>query len=391
MAKISKANLIRKKAAQDLKKSMKKSEQRTNKTADYLNLGDDDKVWFCKDGKHILDIIPYLTSKNHPTEDENSVVHTLPYSIHRGVGAGNSSVVCLAATKNEPCPICEYRVELIKGGADKEEYKKFFPSDRNLYNVWVHDSKEQYSKGVQILDIATFYFEQKIQPLARRVIREGVRGNKSNLDPFINYADPDDGKSISFEVKPAPSKDSYPTHIGHALVDRDGYEISDKILNQAVVLEDKLKFMSYDEIYNIFFENAGNKKTEEIETEEIETEEIETEEIETEEIETEEIETEEIETEEETEEEETEEEETEEEETEEEETEEEETEEEEKPKRIIKPKKLVKSKPKTKPKVEDGNCPHGHEYGVDTDEDHCEKDCNDCELWDKCIEEKQDN
>ncbi|HQE50455.1 MAG TPA: hypothetical protein PKV93_14025, partial [Fervidobacterium sp.] len=68
-----------------------------------------------------LDIIPYvITCDNHPDIDEEYGIpvkgdlwYKRPYWLHRGVGPDNRSVVCPTSV-GKPCPICEYRAQLLK-------------------------------------------------------------------------------------------------------------------------------------------------------------------------------------------------------------------------------------------------------------------------------------
>ncbi|MCK9520637.1 MAG: hypothetical protein M0R74_16680, partial [Dehalococcoidia bacterium] len=91
-----------------------------------------------------LDILPYeVTSDVHPDRDDEYGIavpgelwYKRPYWLHRNIGSNNTTVVCPTSIK-KPCPICEYRAQLLKDGADykDETVQSLRASLRNLYVV----------------------------------------------------------------------------------------------------------------------------------------------------------------------------------------------------------------------------------------------------------------
>ena len=78
-------------------------------------------------GKTSFDIMPYeVTSDRHPDRDEDldiaikgSLWWKLPFKIHRNIGVRNETVVCPVSI-GKRCPICDYRAQQIREGAEKE-------------------------------------------------------------------------------------------------------------------------------------------------------------------------------------------------------------------------------------------------------------------------------
>ncbi len=113
----------------------------------------------------MLDIIPYIvTNPKHPDKDEVNDIATvgqqwykLPYKIHREVGVAKDTVVC-PTTFGKKCPICEHQALRRKEGATKEELKSLYASKRNLYVVVPLNSKE-HQQEPHIFDISQHLFQ----------------------------------------------------------------------------------------------------------------------------------------------------------------------------------------------------------------------------------------
>jgi len=116
-------------------------------------------------GKAWLDILPYeVTDKRHPDRDDELGIAIpgelwwkRPFKIHRNIGSENDAVVCLSSI-GKKCPICEYRADQIKKGADKEETDALKTSARNLYVV-IPKRSRKYEEKPHIWDISQFLFQ----------------------------------------------------------------------------------------------------------------------------------------------------------------------------------------------------------------------------------------
>ena len=219
--------------------------------------GKDVPMYRPKDGSHILDVIPYDAGPNDPLVNEGDPTYTFEYWAHVRVGPSEIMMLCLAEMYNKPCPICEHRQKLREDGADDEVWKKLFPKRRNLYNIVSYDRGEE-EKGVQVYDVSYHYFEKALMAISKKPGRGGKK------ERTINFADPDDGKSITYTIEPAKSKNDYPDFVGHTFDDRD-YEITKKILRNAFVLDEVIHIPTYDELDKAYWgdedkRSRGKKK-----------------------------------------------------------------------------------------------------------------------------------
>jgi hypothetical protein len=197
------------------------------------------KAWKCKEGEHIIDIIPFLAGSMHHQVRGGEPTYLLDIWVHQKVGMDENDVVCLARNYNEPCPICEYinAQRLTKGltEEDEEALKSLNPKRRCLYNIVCYDSTREEDRGVQLWEVAHFLFEKKILSVARN-----PRGGG-----FVPFSSPDTGKSIYFEREGSGITNTQ--YLGHKFIERQN-RISDEILEEAYVLDELLIKLSYDEI-----------------------------------------------------------------------------------------------------------------------------------------------
>src|SRR3954462_1751480 len=75
-----------------------------------------------KVGKAVLDIIPYTVGKLNPNADEGLLYWELTFHVHKSIGPNQSTFICPARTLNEPCPVCEDKARIMKGGPSDEEF-----------------------------------------------------------------------------------------------------------------------------------------------------------------------------------------------------------------------------------------------------------------------------
>ena len=208
-------------------------------------------VWRPKDGPHIIDVIPYLTGKNNVDGEKPGKVHyTFQYFIHKNIGPNKEWIICPARTWGDECPICEARAKLVEQGADYDT--KIAPlnaKSRNLYNVVSYDKGEE-KKGVQVWDISYHYFEKTVVALSKKPSRGGRK------EKTIVFFDEEEGKSITFTIEPAKSKEDYPSFVGHSFDSRD-YQIDDELLDAAHCLDEIVKRPTYKEVAKAF---KGTKK-----------------------------------------------------------------------------------------------------------------------------------
>ncbi len=242
----------RKKKGKSLQDRIKTGQERSKgRMRNVVAPGQDVPQYRPKDGSHILDIIPYDAGKNDPIVNAGDPTYTFEYWAHTNVGPSEVMLLCLAEMYNKECPICEHRQKLREDGKDDDVWKKLFPKRRNLYNVVSYDRGEE-EKGVQVYDVSYHYMEKNLMAISKKPSRGGKK------EKTINFADPDDGRSITFTIEPAKSKNDYPDFVGHTFDDRD-YKIKSKILNGAFVLDEIIHIPTYDEVDKTYTYKSSEK------------------------------------------------------------------------------------------------------------------------------------
>lgn len=211
----------------------------------YENIPEGVSIWMPQAGNHFIDIIPFPVGPDMPLDRETGVVVTpegeidylIDVDMHVRIGENNADFVCPKNNFGERCPICAY---IAANRLEKEEWQKIRPTRRTFYLVWVHDTPEEERKGLQIWQVAHFFMENKLQPLATL-----PRGGG-----FKMYSHPVDGSNISFNIKKnGPGQIEY---LGHALYDRER-PIPQSILDLTFPLDQVIKMHpTYDEINKEF-------------------------------------------------------------------------------------------------------------------------------------------
>jgi len=195
-------------------------------------------------GTWIVDIIPYTVGDNDPLNKKGDTAYVLDVMVHMGVGAADDRIVCLSQY-NLPCPVCEL---IKKKQADNEDYKTcikpLVAKRRTLYNVIVRDNPDEEKKGVQLFEIAHFFFQKTIAALSKNKRSGG----------YVVFSDPDDGKSISFERTGTGAENT--AYGAHKFEDRPE-PITDAELDAATTLDDYLVIRDYDDIYSVLHGGKG--------------------------------------------------------------------------------------------------------------------------------------
>lgn len=301
-----------------------------------------------------LDILPYrVTNERHLERNDadqvalpGSMWYRSPIKVHRNVGTENESVVC-PRTIGKKCPICEYQLKRIKEGADKEEFKLLYPRERSLYAV-IPIGHKDFDEVPHVWDMADSLFQETLM--------EEIKVDPAFEDFFNLYG----GKTLSLRLKwKELGKNPYPEVVSINFEDREDYP--EDIMEEVPALDDLVKVLSYEEIHSKFFgiENEGNAGTLTDVEEPEDTHSRRKKTIATPEPEPEpapvrrqsrpapEPESE--------------------------------------PEPAAPVRRTVRGEAKGVTKTSD-KCPHGHKFGVDTDMfDECDK----CQIWDDCIEEKE--
>lgn len=217
--------------------------------------------WKCAEGKHKVDIIPFISTGKVPAGrpgdviPEGELAYLFECWVHFNVGANDDAFICLSKTYGDPCPICEDRKRLIQEGEVEEDVIKGLQAkQRTIYNIICYDTREEEKKGIQVWDVAYFFVERNLRSIAEQ--SEGG-------DPII-FADLEEGKQIKFQRKGSGAGNT--SFLGHAFVERD-YELSAKLLDKAFKLDEIILIPSYEEVANCYFGKRGKVAEEEEEEE----------------------------------------------------------------------------------------------------------------------------
>ncbi len=202
------------------------------------------EIWRCKEGQHIVDILPFeagpdmpFDERNQPITAEGDLDYVLDLFVHMNVGSMKKPYVCPYENFGEPCPICEY----IKANRlEKDDWKNLVAKHRVVYLLWVHDSRDEEKKGVQIFEASHFFMEEKIEEIAKL-----PRGGG-----FENFSHPDTGKSLAWTRKGSGRDNTQ--YLGHRFTDRER-PIPDKILDATFALDSVINMHpKYEEIEKEF-------------------------------------------------------------------------------------------------------------------------------------------
>lgn len=198
--------------------------------------------------KLMIDILPYVVSDaKHPDLDQETDTATVgslwykrPFKIHRNIGSGNDTVVCLSSVGGR-CPICEFRTKRIKEGAEKEELDALKASQRNLYVV-IPKGVKGMEETPHIWDVSQYLFQN--------LLNDELEENDENAV----FPDLEEGKTlkIRFEEKQL-GKNKFKEVSRIDFVDRDeAYD--EAILNDIPDLDKVLTILSYKELEAKFME-----------------------------------------------------------------------------------------------------------------------------------------
>ncbi len=196
--------------------------------------------WWPNKGEHLMDIIPYLAGSQDVNVPEGGFTYYLDLFVHKRVGPGEDTYVC-PAQYGRACPICEERKRLSDNNADYDtEIQPLNSSRRAIYNVIIRNDKEQEAKGVQLMDMAHWFSEKELIAVSKDPRGGGM----------INFADPDDGRSIAFNRDGVGATST--SYSGYRLVERD-YVITDEEMEAAHCIDELIVIPSYDDLHKAFF------------------------------------------------------------------------------------------------------------------------------------------
>jgi hypothetical protein len=189
-----------------------------------------------------VDILPYEVGEGNPFAKPGRFHFERTYYTHGGIGASKQAVICPRRTRNERCPICEFRAKMAQDpDVDEKALKALNVKTRQLFNVI---NVKERDKGVQLWDISTYLFGEL-------------------LDGKLNNADPEDDYNTFFHLdgltlKIGAKEQSFNSRKFAKATDIEfkvrGEEYDESILDEVFCLDDLLNHMSYDELNDLFLE-----------------------------------------------------------------------------------------------------------------------------------------
>jgi hypothetical protein len=230
----------------------------SNPAFDWRSVGKEIKFFKPTKGKNSINIIPFeIKSKNHPlvksgVMEIGDLDCVMDYYVHKGIGPSSADVICLKKNFSKPCPICEELEEMKqKGNAKQKEQDELKPKRRVLYNVIDLDNPRL---GVQVFDASHFNFEKELIEEARA---------QSDDQEMLDYADPEDGRIISFRAQPAKfeGREFFEFKSFHfSKREEESEEVTKADLKDAISFDQIMKVYTYEQIQKILY---GSEEEEE--------------------------------------------------------------------------------------------------------------------------------
>jgi len=246
----------------DLLTRTQESIDRNEESVEYGSVFIKDKIpegmgfWRPDVGEHLIDVVPFITGENHPRDPAGRLAYVVDFWAHRNIGPGNDPFACLFRNWKKRDPICDY---IKENRVPTDEWKKIAPKRRTAYLVWVHDTPEEEEKGLQIWEVAHWFFEKNVTEISI---------NPKGGAP-VAFSHPDHGRSIAFSIKKSgtfidstgkerDSKD----YVGHRFYERDE-ALPDEVLDQSFALDECINMHPDYEVMKNAFMGIGADEGEE--------------------------------------------------------------------------------------------------------------------------------
>jgi hypothetical protein len=198
-------------------------------------------------GKNAINIIPFeIKSKNHPLVKQGQMdIGELDYCLdiwtHRNVGPSESSVICLKKTYGKACPICEEAEKLTNAGKDKEA-TALAARRRVFYNV---EDVRKKPGVLQVFEVSHYLFEKELI--------DEARNDDEGEDSFTDFADSDTGSVVRFRCsKTNQGGFEFNEFKSFSFTDRED-PIEDELLEKAIPFDQYLNLLNYEQIQTILF------------------------------------------------------------------------------------------------------------------------------------------
>lgn len=284
------------------------------------------------DGKNRINIIPYtIKTKNHPLVKRGEFeVGDMDYMMDLYIhkNIGPSEASVICLKSTFGKP-CPIceQSALLRKQGKEKEANDLKASRRVFYNI--QDMKEP--EKLKVFETSHYLFERELIDEARDDEEGG----------FIDFADPIEGKEIKFRASDVQKGSiKYKEFKSFSFEDRDE-PISDELLESAISFDEIMNVPTYEEVEKILFGQDNDDEEDEAPVKKFKREE------------------------------------------------DEDGEENEVPKKPVKKAEMEDDGDEPElPKKSCGDCPFGHCFGKDDDK---YDDCDNCDVWDKCVKEHKNN
>lgn len=195
-----------------------------------------------------FDIIPYIvTDENHMDRDDECGVaivgdpwYKKTYKVHKQVGAENKTVVCLQ-TFGKKCPICEYRKQQQKEGADKDTLKEMNTKERALYLV-IPKGHKKLEEELHILDFSTWLFEKQLNE------------ETNETEEYESFPDLEEGYTLKVRWTKESHENNPYAKAGRIDFNERDEQYGDDYIDDVPDLDELLIELPYKVIESMFFE-----------------------------------------------------------------------------------------------------------------------------------------
>jgi len=238
-------------------KVRKKAEQSVHKGSFAVNLPKGFRFFSPKKGTYYIDILPYIVSdKNHPDEiPVGETWYRREILVHKKIGTKEKNYIC-PRTIGKPCPICEYRTELMKDpDHDDKEIQALKPQVKHLYNI-LDKTDDPKNEEIQIFEFSYYNFG--------RVLDEEL---KEEDEEFSAFADLQGGYTLRVRFTENVKNPKF-KYLEASKIDfkprRKDYPES--ILEKTADLDKIFTVLPYKDLEKIFTETDTDSEDEEEET-----------------------------------------------------------------------------------------------------------------------------
>lgn len=189
-----------------------------------------------------VDVIPYVVGKGNKAADPGDEYFELSYSVYNDLGIEEKKYVAIGDMLGVPDPVAEHLAQLRKENAEWDDMKPWTPKTRQLMLWYVH---EQADKGVQLYEGA--------YGTVGELLDDEIKAADEADDYIQDLDDPEGGATLVIRFKAQSIGQSNPWVRAASIKfeEREDGLADPDLLDHGVVLEDLLKYETYDSLKNI--------------------------------------------------------------------------------------------------------------------------------------------